>query len=60
MPDTKHKNHGKPTYLNTLEHIDIEFNFDEISQNIKPVSLYSTINSQVDFKNDSDLLKKVS
>lgn len=38
--DIKHKDHGKPTPLITLEHMEIDFSIDEILQNPKSVSLY--------------------
>lgn len=59
MSNTKHKEHGKPTYLIPLEYMEIDFSVDEISQNFKSVPIYSTSKSQVDFKNDSDLLQNL-
>lgn len=45
MSNTKHKEHGKPTYLIPLEYMEINFSFDEISQNLKSVPIYSTSKS---------------
>lgn len=45
MSGTKHQDHGKPTYLITPEHKEIDFIIDKIPQNLKPVSIHSVINS---------------
>lgn len=43
--DTKHKDHGKPTYLITLEHKEIDFIIDKILQYLTTVSIHSITHS---------------